>query len=90
MHCVPFSALVTLITIPIQVIEEVGADRFQLVCSDDTGNTRLARTLITTKFPWIWNSPDPCHRLSNTVKDIVTQVPVFKAVRYPPLSIISD
>lgn len=53
-----------------QVIITIGATRFSGICSDDTGNTRLARKKVQKKYPWILNTPDPCHRMNLLVKDI--------------------
>ncbi|KAH7918579.1 hypothetical protein BV22DRAFT_977380, partial [Leucogyrophana mollusca] len=52
------------------VIVQVGPTLFSGICSDDTGNTRVARQKVQKKHPWIINMPDPCHRLNLLVKNI--------------------
>lgn len=63
----------------LQIIEQVGPKRFTGICSDDTGNTRVAREKVQEKYPWILNMPDPCHRMNLLVKDIC-RLPQFTQV----------
>lgn len=66
------------------VIIQVGPKCFSGICSDDTGNTRLAWKKVQKKYPWILNLPDPCHRMNLLVKDICTIVffqPAIKTTR---------
>jgi hypothetical protein len=65
--------------VPQQVMVEVGPERFNSICSDDTGSTHNTRGLTQTKYCWILNTPDPCHCLSNLIKDI-TAISHFKPV----------
>ncbi|KAG2121469.1 hypothetical protein DEU56DRAFT_711603, partial [Suillus clintonianus] len=60
-----------------QVIIQIGPKLFSGICSDDTGNTRVARKKIQKKYPWILNTPDPCHRMNLLVKDICA-IPFFQ------------
>jgi hypothetical protein len=53
-----------------QVIDQIGRPRFSGICSDSTGNTRLARELVTRVIPTIIILPDICHLLNNAAKDI--------------------
>ncbi|KAG8919409.1 hypothetical protein FRC02_001685, partial [Tulasnella sp. 418] len=62
-------------------ITEIGAHRFVAITSDNTGNTRLARKLVTATHPTILNLPDPCHHLHNTIKNIVS-LPAFNEHKY--------
>ena len=64
-----------------QVMIEVDPERFNSICSDDTGNTHNTRALTQKKYLWLLNTPDPCHCLSNLIKDI-TAIPHFKPVSY--------
>ncbi|THU89473.1 hypothetical protein K435DRAFT_677870 [Dendrothele bispora CBS 962.96] len=52
-------------------IELIGQHRFCAVCSDSTGNTLLAQTLINEEVPTILPFADCCHHLDNTNKAIV-------------------
>ncbi|OJA07519.1 hypothetical protein AZE42_10753 [Rhizopogon vesiculosus] len=45
-------------------IIHVGPPRFSGICSDDTGNTRVARKTVQNKYPWIINMPDPSYRMN--------------------------
>ncbi|THU80268.1 hypothetical protein K435DRAFT_608940, partial [Dendrothele bispora CBS 962.96] len=52
-------------------IGDIGPHRFAASCSDNTGNTLLARRLIQEKVPTILSVADCCHHLDNTNKDII-------------------
>lgn len=49
--------------------------------SDNTGNTKLCRKMVVTRFPWIIDLPDPVHRLQLNQKDIGS-LEYFKPVRH--------
>ncbi|TFK52817.1 hypothetical protein OE88DRAFT_1606346, partial [Heliocybe sulcata] len=51
-------------------IDRVGADRFVAVCSDNTGNTKAARRLLTNEVDTIQDLQDCCHHIHNTIKNI--------------------
>ncbi|KAF7295941.1 DUF659 family protein [Mycena chlorophos] len=51
-------------------LQQVGPECFGYICSDNTGNTTVAREIINEKYPWIVILRDPCHHLSNTIKNI--------------------
>ncbi|EIW74896.1 hypothetical protein CONPUDRAFT_159670 [Coniophora puteana RWD-64-598 SS2] len=53
-----------------EIITHVGPSRFAGICSDNTGNTRVARRKIQEKFPWIINIPDSCHHINLLIQDI--------------------
>ncbi|KDR72460.1 hypothetical protein GALMADRAFT_142787 [Galerina marginata CBS 339.88] len=53
-----------------RVIDLIGLDRFIAVSADNTGNTRVAREIVTSRFPNLLNLPDPTHHLNNAWKDI--------------------
>ncbi|KAJ7256333.1 ribonuclease H-like domain-containing protein [Mycena rebaudengoi] len=53
-----------------EVIDMIGRDRFVSVNSDSTGNTTVCREEIVAIIPTMMITPDPCHHLSNTIKDI--------------------
>ncbi|KAF8176825.1 ribonuclease H-like domain-containing protein [Mycena galopus ATCC 62051] len=59
-----------------EVIKEIGEDRFTAIGSDSTGNTSWARDGVVDDIPTMLIVPDPCHHLSNTVGDI-TRLPYF-------------
>jgi hypothetical protein len=59
-----------LIAAAMQIIEEIGPNRFSAVTTDNAGNTRLARELLNEKYPYIEIFCDVCHHMSNTAKDI--------------------
>lgn len=44
--------------------------------SDNTGNTRIAREVISSIIPTVLNLPDPNHHLNNTWKEIA-DLPYF-------------
>ncbi|THH07564.1 hypothetical protein EW146_g9281 [Bondarzewia mesenterica] len=54
----------------LSVIDKIGCQNFAGICSDNTGNTKLARELVVKEIPSIIVLADPCHRLNNLVKDI--------------------
>ncbi|KAI6143942.1 hypothetical protein BKA82DRAFT_4017174 [Pisolithus tinctorius] len=68
------------------IITQVGPEWFSCICSDDAGNTCLARKRIQAKYPWIVNIPDPCHRMNLLVKDICL-IPFFRDVSHGLVSI---
>lgn len=53
-----------------KVMISIGANRFVLALSDNTGSTRLAREILVKKYPTLASLPDPTHHLNNTVGDI--------------------
>jgi len=63
----------------IQVIIEICPKCFSGICSDDTRNTRVAHKKVQKKYPWILNTPDPCHWMNLLVKDICT-IPFFQPI----------
>jgi len=54
----------------LQTILEIGPGRFSAASADNTGNTRVGRSLTHDRWPWILNLQDPCHKLSLTCKDV--------------------
>jgi len=68
-HYIPSSARLQL-KASHQVIDQIGRQRFIAISSDNTGNTRLARQIVTCELPLAFNLPDPAHHLNNTWKDI--------------------
>ncbi|KAG2090280.1 hypothetical protein BD769DRAFT_1371711, partial [Suillus cothurnatus] len=62
-----------------QVIIEICPKCFSGICSDDTRNTRVAHKKVQKKYPWILNTPDPCHWMNLLVKDICT-IPFFQPI----------
>jgi hypothetical protein len=65
----------------IKVIDDIGLQRIIAFSSDNTGNTRVAREILSTRNPHTLNLPDPEHHLNNTWKDIAS-LDYFKAVRF--------
>ncbi|KAJ3510647.1 hypothetical protein NLJ89_g4557 [Agrocybe chaxingu] len=61
----------------LSVMDLVGHDHFIAVSSDNTGNTRVARDILSKEVPLLLNLPDPAHHLNNTWKDIAN-LPYFK------------
>ncbi|KAJ6620535.1 hypothetical protein B0H10DRAFT_2163532 [Mycena sp. CBHHK59/15] len=59
-----------LVALLLEVMKMIGVDHFTAVGSDSTGNTKLARKLVAEEVLMLLIVPDPCHHLSNTVKDI--------------------
>jgi len=53
-----------------KVMDHVGRERFAGICSDSTGNTKLARELVADAVPGLIILADPCHHLNNLVKDL--------------------
>ncbi|KAJ7756553.1 ribonuclease H-like domain-containing protein, partial [Mycena metata] len=53
-----------------QVIKQIGPERFAAIGSDSTGNTKWARESVVDEIPTFLIVPDPCHHLSNGVKEI--------------------
>lgn len=62
-----------------KVIDPIGRERFCAVSSDNTGNTRVARELLSARMPTLLNLPDPSHHINNTWKDIAN-LPYFMQV----------
>ncbi|KAF9025001.1 hypothetical protein BDZ89DRAFT_1040796 [Hymenopellis radicata] len=54
----------------LKIIRYVGPERFGCIGSDSTGNTKVARENVNVICPTIVVLPDPCHHLSNKIKDI--------------------
>jgi hypothetical protein len=65
---------------------EVGPERFGLMCSDDTGNTHNTRGLAQGEFVWLLNAPDPCHGMSNLIKDITALVQFKPVCKNEPIA----
>lgn len=63
-----------------QVVNQIGPEKIIAVSADNTGNTRVARELICSELPHVFNLPDPAHHLNNTWKDICA-LPCFSKVR---------
>jgi hypothetical protein len=63
----------------LKVIDPIGRERFCAVSSDNTGNTRVGREILTARMPTLLNLPDPCHHINNTWKDIAN-LPYFTQV----------
>jgi hypothetical protein len=63
-----------------QVIIDVSPEHFGSMRSDDTRNTHNTWGLAQGAFVWLLNAPDPCHSMSNLIKDITALVQ-FKPVR---------
>lgn len=55
-------------------IEAIGPERVGLVAADNTGVTKGTRRELSATYPCILDSPDPCHHLHNTVKNLVAIV----------------
>jgi hypothetical protein len=51
-------------------MDHIGRKKFSGISSDSTGNTKLAREIVTKAIPWVIILPDVCHLLNNTAKDI--------------------
>ncbi|KAJ6595413.1 hypothetical protein B0H10DRAFT_1679533, partial [Mycena sp. CBHHK59/15] len=49
----------------------IGRQHFASLGSDSTGNTKLGRELVQADVATVLIVPDPCHHLSNTIKDIL-------------------
>jgi hypothetical protein len=73
----------------LQVIKEIGPEKFCGISSDSTGNTRKARELVAKELPTIIIVPDCCHHLNNTVKDI-QRLPYFSDVSLASLVSVLD
>ncbi|KAJ6576299.1 hypothetical protein B0H10DRAFT_2199108 [Mycena sp. CBHHK59/15] len=54
----------------LEVIRQIGPERFCAIGSDSTGNTKWAREGAADEIKTLLIVPDPCHHLSNTIKDI--------------------
>ncbi|KEP46427.1 hypothetical protein V565_199460 [Rhizoctonia solani 123E] len=54
----------------LKVTESIGAQHLSAITSDNTGNTRLARELVASIYPWLIILPDCCHHMNNAAKDI--------------------
>ena len=66
---------------------EIGPERFCSMCSDDTGSTHNARGFAQDKFAWLLNVPDPCHGMSNLIKDITALVQFKPVSRNEPITV---
>lgn len=64
----------------LEIIDSIGRWRFCCVVCDSTGNTLLFRRFLVETIPTMFNLPDICHHISNTIKDIV-RLPFFAEVR---------
>ena len=62
-----------------KVIDPIGRERFCAVSSDNAGNTRVAREILSARMPTLLNLPDPSHHINNTWKDIAN-LPYFTQV----------
>ncbi|KAJ6573317.1 ribonuclease H-like domain-containing protein, partial [Mycena sp. CBHHK59/15] len=54
----------------LEVMDLIGRQHFASLGSDSTGNTKLGRELVQADVATVLIVPDPCHHLSNTIKDI--------------------
>jgi hypothetical protein len=63
----------------VKVLASISPQQFCGIVSDNTGNTRLARALVTEDFPWIINMLDAPHHIQLMLKDI-GNLPYFKLV----------
>ncbi|KAJ7270345.1 hypothetical protein C8J57DRAFT_1065784 [Mycena rebaudengoi] len=70
-----------------QVINLIGRENFTSVNSDSTGNTTNCREAIVDILPTMFITPDLCHHLSNTIKDIC-KIEYFIDVRIGRMRII--
>lgn len=59
----------------------IGVEKFIAISTDNTGNTRVAREILTSRLPNILNLPDPIHHLNNTLKDL-SSLQIFAVVCY--------
>lgn len=62
-------------------MESIGVERFIAISTDNTGNTRVAREILVSRLPNIFNLPDLIHHLNNTLKDILA-LDYFTIVRH--------
>ncbi|KAI0087540.1 ribonuclease H-like domain-containing protein [Irpex rosettiformis] len=53
-----------------KALTEIGPEKFRAIVSDNTGNTRLARSRITSRFEWMLNLVDAPHHIQLFMKDI--------------------
>ncbi|KAJ6595944.1 hypothetical protein B0H10DRAFT_2089718 [Mycena sp. CBHHK59/15] len=51
-------------------MDMIGRDRLASIGSDSTGSTKLGRELAQAEVATVLIVTDPCHHLSNTIKDI--------------------
>ncbi|KAF8061423.1 ribonuclease H-like domain-containing protein [Lyophyllum atratum] len=63
----------------LEIMDKIGRWRFCSAVCDSTGNTRLCRELLVDEVPTMFNLPDICHHISNTIKNIVS-IDFFKMV----------
>ncbi|KAK0237310.1 hypothetical protein EDD85DRAFT_770807 [Armillaria nabsnona] len=54
----------------LEVIDQLGHERFCGATSDSTGNTHLCKKLLVEDVKMIIPNPDICHYLSNLIKDV--------------------
>ncbi|KAI0699260.1 ribonuclease H-like domain-containing protein, partial [Cytidiella melzeri] len=54
----------------IKVLNAIGPLLFRGIMSDNTGNTRLARAIVSKTFPWVMNLIDAPHHFQLMLKDI--------------------
>ncbi|KAI0695307.1 hypothetical protein BC835DRAFT_1273502, partial [Cytidiella melzeri] len=52
------------------VLNAIGPLLFRGIVSDNTGNTRLARAIVSKTFPWVMNLIDAPHHFQLMLKDI--------------------
>ena len=71
--------LLVLTLVFFKVIDPIGRERFSAVSSDNTGNTRVSREILSARMPTLLNLPDPSHHINNTWKDIAN-LPYFTQV----------
>ncbi|KAF4617260.1 hypothetical protein D9613_005661 [Agrocybe pediades] len=58
-------------------IEAIGPERIVAFSADNTGNTRVAREILSQRHRHVLNMPDPQHHINNTWKDI-SNIPYIK------------
>lgn len=68
----------------VQIVEHIGPYRFRGLTSDNTGNTSVARELLVADYPWMFDLPDPVHRIQLMEKDI-GNLEYFKPVSLLPV-----
>jgi hypothetical protein len=81
LHVSPSMSTFSLTCGHIQVVYRIGPERVICFSADNTGNTRVSRTILHDRLPHTLNLPDPEHHLNNTWKDIAS-LPFFEPVSH--------
>ncbi|KAH6909669.1 ribonuclease H-like domain-containing protein [Coprinopsis sp. MPI-PUGE-AT-0042] len=63
----------------LRVVYRIGPERVICFSADNTGNTRVSRTILHDRLPHTLNLPDPDHHLNNTWKEIAS-LPFFEPI----------